>query len=181
MKTNNTNHDQQNTSDAHTALIPPHLAWPGVIVLLLVIGVGSSFAIVFAARSDGGAQVVENYYEKAIVWDSTSRLVRSSEAAGWQVSLAYVPSHVNSTAGNLEVFIVDRAGQPITGLTAQIKTFRPQLTQAVSTLDLIHDTSRAGTYQHTFPGAVAGLWDFEINAKQDTFQFRKVVRKELIF
>ena len=87
--------------------IPPHLAWPLFVVLLLVIGVGSSLAIVFAARSDGGAKVIENYYEKAIAWDSTSKLTRDSKAAGWIVSMQYVPPAAPAKTGSMEVVFID--------------------------------------------------------------------------
>lgn len=44
--------------------IPPHIAWPLFVVLLLLFGVGSAFSILYAAHTDGGAQVVESYYEQ---------------------------------------------------------------------------------------------------------------------
>ena len=161
--------------------IPPHLAWPLFVVLLLVIGVGSSLAIVFAARSDGGAKVIENYYEKAIAWDSTSKLTRDSKAAGWIVSMQYVPPAAPATTGSMEVVFIDNTGMPITGLVGTLSAYRPQHSRALYTATLTPDTTKPGTYYHPFTHAAAGIWDFEIHAQQDSFQFHKVIRKELIF
>jgi len=40
-------------------LLPPHVAWPLFVVLLLAISVGAAAVTVVAAYSDGGAQIVE--------------------------------------------------------------------------------------------------------------------------
>jgi hypothetical protein len=40
-------------------LIPSHIAWPGFIVLLLVISIVSVAVTVYVARLDGGARPVE--------------------------------------------------------------------------------------------------------------------------
>ena len=39
--------------------IPSHIAWPLFVVLLLAMSVTAATVTVLAARSDGGAQVVE--------------------------------------------------------------------------------------------------------------------------
>ena len=39
-------------------LIPPHIAWPGFVVLLLLMSITAGVVTMIAARSDGGAQVV---------------------------------------------------------------------------------------------------------------------------
>lgn len=177
----NNKHAAQESATTSASRIPPHVAWPLFVVLLLVIGVGSSLAIVFAARSDGGAKVIENYYEKAIAWDSTSKLTRESDAAGWVVSMDYVPPASSTTTGKMEIVFIDNAGQPITGLAGSVSAYRPQHSRALGTAALTADTTKPGTYFHAFGHAASGIWDFEIHAQQDSFQFHKVIRKELIF
>ncbi len=161
--------------------IPAHIAWPLAIILLLVAGVTSSMMIVFAARSDGGAQVVENYYEKAVDWDANNALIRSSEAAGWSIGLDYTPATPGQAVGLITLHFRDKEGTPVTGLKGTIKAFRPQHTQAMATMTLQQTEEQPGMYTQPFPGARAGLWDFEINVAQDSFAFRKVIRKELLF
>ena len=181
--------DRQHPNNAHAEVneerkkqrIPAHVAWPLAIILLLVAGVTSSMMIVFAARSDGGAQVVENYYEKAVQWDAHNQLLKSSEAAGWTVLLDFKPATSQQTDRALTLQFNDRQGNPITNLTGTIKAYRPQNTQAIATMALQHLPETPGLYEMAFPRATRGLWDFEINVVQDTFKFRKVIRKELLF
>ncbi len=39
--------------------IPPEIAWPMLVIALLLASVGTGISIVYFAHSDGGAQVVE--------------------------------------------------------------------------------------------------------------------------
>ena len=41
-------------------LVPPHVAWPLFVVLLLLMSVGAAVVTVLAAHSDGGVQIVED-------------------------------------------------------------------------------------------------------------------------
>ena len=45
-------------------VVPPHIAWPAFVVLLLLIGIGSAFAALWAANSDGGALLVREPVEQ---------------------------------------------------------------------------------------------------------------------
>ena len=45
--------------DRRPPLIPSHIAWPGFVVLLLLLSIGAAVVTVMAARSDGGARPVE--------------------------------------------------------------------------------------------------------------------------
>lgn len=40
-------------------LVPPHIAWPAFIVFLLAISVTMAVVTVIAARSDGGARLLD--------------------------------------------------------------------------------------------------------------------------
>lgn len=50
--------------------VPPHIFWPGFIIALLLIPIGSGAAIVIAATSDAGPQVIPDYYQKAVEFDN---------------------------------------------------------------------------------------------------------------
>jgi hypothetical protein len=45
--------------DRRPPLVPPHVAWPALIVLLLAMSISAAVITVFAARSDGGVRLVE--------------------------------------------------------------------------------------------------------------------------
>ena len=44
-----------------TPQVPPHVGWPLLVILLLLVGIGSALAVLYAAHSDGGAQILEEY------------------------------------------------------------------------------------------------------------------------
>ncbi len=159
--------------------VPPHIAWPLFVVCLLVLGVGIGMWVVVASLSDGGAQVVENYYQKAVEWDDRNVLVRQSDAVGWKVTLEYVAAVSADKPGGLEIQFQDAEGQPITGLKGIVRAYRPQATKALGELTITGVPGRPGVYTDAFPAASAGLWDFEIEVERDGFSFRKTIRKEL--
>lgn len=49
--------------------VPPHILYPGMVIGILLMSVIAQMTIVYKATSDGGAQVVPDYYEKASHWD----------------------------------------------------------------------------------------------------------------
>ena len=52
-----------------TKSIPPQFLYPGMVVSILMMSVIAHVVLVYKATSDGGAQAVPDYYEKAINWD----------------------------------------------------------------------------------------------------------------
>lgn len=52
----------QTPTPSHT--VPPHIAWPALVIFLLLLSVGVSFAALWAANSDGGAILVRDPNEQ---------------------------------------------------------------------------------------------------------------------
>ncbi len=171
---------QQSTSNGQVKQrgLPPHIVWPMVIVTLLLMSIGWSMWIVFAARSDGGAQVVENYYQKALDWDQRKNVILASEKLGWDVTLNFEAAGENS---QLIMSFVDADGQPISNLTGVIKAYRPQTTAVITEMALAEAQDAPGVYRLPFDNAARGLWDFEVDVSLDSIRYLKVFRKELSF
>ena len=51
--------------DAGRFEIPPQILWPGMVIGLLVLGVGSGFWLVYSSASDGGVEPVAEYHAVA--------------------------------------------------------------------------------------------------------------------
>ena len=51
--------------------IPPQIFWPGLVIGILLMSVTAHVVLIVKASSDGGAQAVPDYYEKAANWDAT--------------------------------------------------------------------------------------------------------------
>ncbi len=159
-------------------LLPPHIAWPLFVVTLLVMGVSVSVGTLVMAHSDGGAQVVEDYYQKALDWDAHVAEAAATDALGWRVEIADAPG-ANETERILEITFRDRDGQPVTELTGTVRGFRPQWASPVAMADLSEADDAPGVYRLTLPLSQRGLWDFEITASRDSLRFVKIIRKDL--
>jgi nitrogen fixation protein FixH len=157
-------------------LVPPHIAWPAFVVCLLLLGIGSAFEALFAARSDGGAKIVENYYDEAVGYDETRAAQAASNALGWTAGVS-----VGACEGGLcpvEVTVQDRDGTPVEGLTGVVRASRPQDASAVARLPLSAEGT-PGVYRQMMPISTAGLWDFAIEAQRGDDRFLTTLRSDL--
>ena len=157
--------------------LPPHIAWPLFIVGLLSLSVVTVTITVIAARSDGGPQVIDDYYQKAVNWDEAAALQAASDALGWQAEIVIRPA--SEASRPVEVMLRDREGQPVAEVQGTIRAFRPHRAQAVAERPLAAVAETPGLYRQTFPIQQAGLWDFEIVAMQDSLRFQTTIRKEI--
>lgn len=160
--------------------IPPNIAWPAAIIGLLVLSVGTSLSIVVASRSDGGVQVVENYYQRAVQWDEAAAQQAASDALGWTARVDIRLPENREEYPIIELTVQDQNGQPVTDLQGAIRAFRPQQSQAVAEGTFATDPDHPGMYRLALPVRGSGLWDFEIVASRDTSRFQTVIRKEVL-
>lgn len=143
--------------------------------------VGWSMWVVFASRSDGGAQVVENYYQKALNWDERNQLLNASDALGWAVTLQFEPASGSDGQAVLVARFEDSEGRPVRNLRGGIKAFRPQTTAVIAEMPLVDIPEQPGVYRQAFAQPARGLWDFEVDVTQGDVRYLKVFRKELSF
>lgn len=153
------------------------MAWPAAIVALLLLSGVTTFAVLFASRSDGGAQVVENYYRKSVAWDSLSSSRRSSDSLGWHLSLDVRSDALSSEVG-LATFM-DAEGQAVTGLSGSVTVSRPQSSVVYGTHSLVADDSTAGRYSFSFPYRERGLWDLDVAVSRSGKKFFERIRVEI--
>lgn len=50
--------------------IPPQYLYPGIVIAILLMSVAAHVVLLIKASGDGGAQVVPDYYQKAVNWDA---------------------------------------------------------------------------------------------------------------
>ena len=159
--------------------LPPHITWPLFIVGLLGMSVTTVVITVVAARSDGGAQVIDDYYQKAVNWDETAALQAASDALGWHAEIVLPPDSQNTMPRLVEVTLRDREGRPIESAQGAIRAFRPHRAGVVAERPLT-PAETPGLYRQALPINQGGLWDFEIVAVRDTSTFITTIRKEIV-
>lgn len=141
--------------------IPSHIFYPGMVLALLGMSVIMGFTLVYAARSDGGAQVMPDYYEHAVEWDSEEPVRRHSRALHWSLQLTL---HDN---GRGSITVLDRNAEPIEGLRGQVHLRRPQFAEDLAVAELIDEDAHAGTYHFAAPAYTPGYWDVVLDAELD--------------
>lgn len=160
-------------------LLPPHIGWPLLIISLLGISIGASLITVFAARSDGGAQIVDNYYEKAVRWDSTQASQAASDALQWTTTLHLEPAS-SSGLRLLELTIRDSTDAPVTGLRGTVRLFRTDQARPTATIPLSPADDAPGVYRQHVPLSNPGLWDIQVRAaRQNAAVYQTTLRHEV--
>ena len=154
--------------------LPPHIAWPLFIVGFLALGITWSISVVVASQSDGGAAVIDNYYEKAVAWDNEASLRAYSNQQGWRLAI----DRIDANPPRLVILITSTDGTPATGLAGTLKALRPQKSSPVLQRALTESIDTPGQYSVPFSEFTPGLWDFAIDARRDTILVYTTVRKE---
>jgi len=153
------------------------LIWPLIIVLLLLGSVATMGTFIFMANSDGGAIVVEGYYDKAVRWDSLSSARIELSRRNWLPSLKIDQAPgVDQHSGALTLF--DSMGTKITGLTGNVAMNQPHLNPGTERIKLDFFPSDS-TYSFEFGAVQGGLWDFVFIVRDAQSEMEFKLRKTL--
>jgi len=144
-------------------------------MVLLVASIVTMIAVLVASSSDGGVQVVDRYYEKAVAWDSLAAIRRSSNALGWRADVA-IDSFENGRRGRL--VMTDADGAPLSGLSGKVTVARPQWAQSIAEHRLLESAVERGVYYFEFPYSEPGLWDLTVDASVGSNRFVNRIRIE---
>jgi len=162
------------------SILPPHIGWPLFVIALLMMSVITSVGTFFLARSDGGAQVVEHYYQKAVDWDHHADEEAADTDLGWHVSVTLLPQSPGISTRDVQFFIVDRNNNPLANLEGRVRAFRPQWVKAVMEAPLRQVSNTPGAYLLSITLMREGLWDFEIDARHGSQHFIRSIRHDLV-
>ena len=143
-------------------LLPPHIAWPGAITGLLLLSLGYGVAVVVAANSDGGAQVVEGASAPVSPGDAAAAI--RSAALGWTLTARAAPSV--GAARTVRVTVTDADGAPVTGLTGTATVSRPQRAAVLATRAVVPERGANGVYRVAVPDAGPGLYDLAADLRR---------------
>ncbi|MGM0558100.1 MAG: FixH family protein [Myxococcota bacterium] len=157
--------------------IPARIFYPGMVIALLTLSVGFVVTTVVAAYSDGGPQVVENYYQKSVDYDETQALRSAAESTDWRIE---VENMAQAGGGEpLLVDIVDAKGRPVTGLQGTLELRRPELAAAVGSSQLTPVDGQPGRYAAGVAPGRKGLWDIQLKVEKGSATYLFEKREEL--
>ncbi len=159
------------------SILPPHIAWPLFVVGLLLLGVVSTIGVLFASRSDGGPAVIDNYYQKAVAWDSVATVQEQSLALGWTVGVT-IDAADEQGLHTVRFVVSDRLGTAVEAEELRLALRRPQLADPIA-VSVVPHAEAPGEWVFTTDQLTRGLWDFEVDVRADTHRFVTTVRKEV--
>jgi|SRR5690554_324899 len=139
--------------------IPSHIRYPAMIFALLGMTLVVNTILIIAINSDGGAQVVDDYYEKSIAWDEYAATRSESAARHWTLNFEIQ----RNQPGRLAVHGPDQ--KPVEGLVAELHLRRPQLADDVALVALNPVVGEPGVYHFEHPVTRAGLWDIIVEGE----------------
>lgn len=151
------------------------ILWPTAVVGLILLGMVSTFGVLIASRSDGGPAVLDNYYKRAVAWDSTAALRQASLDMKWKTDLLLTTKADGSPRVLLAV--TDSTGLPVEGLTGTISFSRPQTAGIREQLTLSRGVD-SGTWYVDPSVTGSGLWDVGLELRRGPVLFVHTVRKE---
>ncbi len=159
--------------------LPPHIAWPLFIVAILLTGITSAVVTMIAAHSDGGAQVIEDYYEKASNWDAIAARRAASRALGWTTAVQVLDRAPSASLRAVQFTVHDADGAPVTGLTGTVQARRPERAGVVGEAPLVPVDEVPGRYEAMLPVLRPGLWDFDLLARRGEDVYEISLRRDV--
>lgn len=96
--------------------------WGGFVVGLLTLQVAIGVVAIVLANGDGSADVIPNYYQKALDWDDDIALQHASAKLGWQLKLGATDDRGESNG--LLMQLTDQDGVPIQIASGRLRWYR---------------------------------------------------------
>ncbi|MCC6991198.1 MAG: FixH family protein [Acidobacteria bacterium] len=152
--------------------------WPIYIGGHLTMSVVACGVLVWVATRPDSPRPIQGYYETAQSWDADEAVADASRTLGWTVRYE-LPAGIPLTPGMprpVDVTVVDRAGQPVAGLSGKLFAIRPADQRLNQHGDLVAMPGAPGRYRTLISVDAPGAWDFRLDATQQSLHFVHAAR-----
>jgi len=151
--------------------------WTWVIAGALALHVVGSLVMVFVATSNPSYAVEENYYQKALAWDSKRAQDATNEALGWKLEFAADPPAAPGKDAVLEARLHDAHGSPLEDATVSVEAFHNARAHDIFRAHL--EAEGAGVYRATLPMRHNGRWELRFTVTRGTDRFTHTATRHL--
>lgn len=136
------------------------LLWPGLCYLLMGISVTLMTITLTLATTDQSFGVEDDYYAKAISWDTSSAERAASEQLGWSLEVRLSPWNERVGTRNVTLLLSDAAGDPVDAEPVDIVAFHHARRSSPRALRI----ERIAPGRYSGAGALEreGLWQFRV-------------------
>lgn len=152
------------------------IAWPIGIAAVLALTVGVNIWLAAIAGGDPSFAVEQDYYKKAIAWDSSMAQERVNQQLGWRLVPALGPVQQKGKT-SLSVTLVDSSGAAIHDATITVSAFYNARAGDVLSAQLARD---AAGYEASLPIGHTGEWELRFEVRRGTDRFTAVTRVDAL-
>jgi FixH len=155
--------------------------WPIYIGGHLTMSVVACGVLVWVATRPDSPRPIQGYYQSAQSWDADEAVAAASRDLGWTVRYE-LPAGIPHLAGMprpVDVTVVDRSGQPVSGLAGRLFAIRPADARLNQRGDLVAVPTEAGRYRTLVRVDEPGAWEFRLDATQQSLRFVHAARLDM--
>jgi nitrogen fixation protein FixH len=134
-------------------------------------GIGALSAI---AMHDPGFALEQNYYDRAVHFDSQQAQWAEDARLGYRLALEQSGTLENIA---LALNVTDRDGNPLGGANVQLEAFANARADARRTLNF--QEVSPGRYQAGLGAARSGLWELRFTVQKGAERFTQIVRADM--
>jgi nitrogen fixation protein FixH len=149
--------------------------WPIAITAVLATTVAANIWVATIASDDPSFAIEEDYYQKAVAWDSTLAQARSNARLGWRLTPTLRLTGSDGRA-RLSATLTDSAGTPITGASVRVSALQVSRANAIHRVTLL--ASAPGVYDSQLEAARPGQWELRFDVSSGSTHFTDVARVE---
>jgi len=154
------------------------MAWPIGITAILATSVVGNLIMMRVANNDPSFAIEDNYYQRAVDFDTTMQQQRRSDALGWTAAVAI--HGVRRGAGVLRVQLSDSSALPIAAdSVVAVAFFNARANERVRLILTHESTDAPGVYRHAIAVAHSGQWEVQIGAWRGNEHFVSSTRVEV--
>lgn len=153
------------------------LGWPIGIAIILALTVGANIWVAIIANDDPSFAIENDYYRKAVGWDSTMAQMRENARLAWRVEPALDP-YTARNGSTLHVRLSDSSGAPIHGATVRVAALYNARAGQVLEGTMLSDTP--ATYALHLPVTHPGQWEVRFDIHRGSERYTSSVRLEAV-
>lgn len=153
------------------------LGWPIGVALILALTVGANIWVAVIANDDPSFSIENDYYRKAVGWDSTMAQMRENARLAWRIEPRF-DEFTSKDGATLHVKLSDATGTPIRGATVRVAALynarAGQILQGTMSADTL------ATYALKLPVTHPGEWEVRFDIHRGSDRYTSSVRLEAV-
>ena len=149
--------------------------WPIGLAGVLAATVAANIWVAVIANDDPSFAIEQDYYGKAVAWDSTLAQGRTNTRLGWRLTPLLGPISVGGRA-RLSARLMDSTGAVISGATVKVSALQVARANDVQVATL--SQTATGDYATELKARRPGQWELRFDVRAGATRFTDVARVE---